>query len=756
MKNHFLLILLLFAGPAAKAQYPVLYGFWGVNGETPEAGVALSNNVLYSTTWEGGAYGYGCIFSVHTDGGHYKKILDFNDTNGGYSTTTLTLIGYKLYGMTGQGGKYKYGSIFSIDTNGVGYKDMYDFNSSTQPGNFMTLSNGHLFGMLGQYQYPAVYSGTIFSIDTNGTGYKTIHTFPAGGYGSQLGGLTQVGGKFYGISGSGGTMGYGSIFSIDANGNNYKDLYDYDSLNGRLAGINSLVVSGSKMYGVSTAGGTYNAGYVFSMDTAGGNYKNIYSITTADGDEYGPIGSLVLSGSTLYGQAVNAIFSIDTSGKGYNALLDLPSAFFTNTSIVLSGNTIYGTSVNAGSIGWGAVFNYKLPKDTVYKVTPIKCYGDSTGAASMVVSFGNPPYTYTWAPNNIVADTIKGLPAGMYTVTATDRNNYQLVDSIKIQPPPPISINNSTVLSACKVNNGVASVSVSGGIPPYIYSWIPGGGSGSMASGLAIGYYTCTITDSLGCTKYENFNIKDSGTLETSINTSNILCHGDSSGTAIANINGGTAPYTYSWTPYGGVNSMANKLAAGTYTVIVTDSNGCKADTFATITQPSLFFIIPHYVLDTQLSSCNGSILVNGHGGTPPYSYYWTGGSTIDSIGNLCPGIYCITATDSFGCIDSTCFNVKLDTTVGINQIIKPFNAIAYPNPSTGVFNFTINDVQYIMNSELSVYNTFGQKIYSKKIFNVHSAFSIDMSEQPSGVYFYKMVSNSGTELANGKLLINK
>ncbi len=756
MKNHFLLILLLFAGLLAKAQYPVLYTLSGTNGETPEAGVAISNNVLYGTTWEGGAYGYGCIFSIHTDGSNYKKILDFNDTNGGYSGTTLNVIGYKLYGMTGQGGKYKYGCIFSIDTNGVGYKDMYDFNSSTQPGNFMTLSNGYLFGMLGQYQYPAVYSEIIFSIDTNGTGYKTIHSFPAGGYGSQSGGLTQAGGKFYGISRSGGTMGYGSIFSIDANGNNYKDLYDCDSLNGRLAGINSLVISGSKMYGVSTSGGTNNVGYVFSMDTAGGNYKNIYSIITKDGNEYYPTGSLVLSGSTLYGQGVNAVFSIDSSGTGYTELLDLPPNVFTNNSIILSGNNIYGTSVNSDNGGWGTVFNYKLPKDTVYKIAPIKCYGDSTGSASMNVSFGNPPYTYTWSPNNIVADTINGLPVGMYTVTARDRNNYQLIDSIKIVQPSPIAINNSTILSACKVNSGVASVSVSGGIPPYMYSWIPSGGSGSMASGLAVGYYTCAITDSLGCIKHESFTIKDSGTLGAIINTSKILCHGDSSATAIANVSGGTGPFTYSWAPYGGVNSMANKLAAGTYTVTVTDSNGCKADTFATITQPSLFFLIPHYVLETQLSNCNGSILVNCQGGTPPYSYYWAGGATTDSIGKLCPGNYCIKATDSLGCIDSTCFIVKLDTTVGINAIIKPFNAIAYPNPSTGVFNFTINDAQYIMNSELSVYSTFGQKIYSKKIFNPHSALSIDISEQPSGVYFYKMISNSGTELANGKLLINK
>jgi len=108
--------------------YIQIIGFDGTNsGSNPQGSLILSGSSLYGLTKQGGAYGYGVIFQINTDGSGYTKILDFDNTNnGGNPEGSLIISGSTLYGMTEQGGAIGYGVIFQINTDGSGFSKLLD------------------------------------------------------------------------------------------------------------------------------------------------------------------------------------------------------------------------------------------------------------------------------------------------------------------------------------------------------------------------------------------------------------------------------------------------------------------------------------------------------------------------------------------------------------------------------------------------------------------------------------------------------
>src|SRR5204862_277516 len=123
-----------------------------------------------------------------------------------------------------------------------------------------------------------------------------------------------------------------------------------------------------------------------------------------------------------------------------------------------------------------------------------------------------------------------------------------------------------------------AIVSVSGGAGSYAYSWAPSGGTNDTATGLSAGTYTVTITDGNNCTTTATATILNSGGPTAIAGViSDESCNGGTTGSATVNASGGTSPYTYLWSPAGGTNATATGLASGTYTVTVTDLNGCSS-----------------------------------------------------------------------------------------------------------------------------------------------------------------------------------
>jgi gliding motility-associated-like protein len=304
--------------------------------------------------------------------------------------------------------------------------------------------------------------------------------------------------------------------------------------------------------------------------------------------------------------------------------------------------------------------------------TNVTCYGLSNGSASITVSGGTAPYTYSWSPSGGNASLASGLSAGNYTVTVTDNVGCSATLTFNITQPNELIASIASITPAdCGVSNGAATITVSGGTAPYAYSWSPSGGSGPSASGLAAGSYVVTVTDQNGCQDTANVLITTIGGPTINVITqNNVSCNGGNDGSITVNASGGTPPYTYSWSPTGGNTATASGLTAGNYTVTVTDNTGCISTQTFTITQPQP--ILPN--ANTTAATCgssNGTITINATGGTGPYTYLLTPGNfTSSSINNLQGGTYTVTITDANNCTYTG--SITVPVTGSLNVDISP------------------------------------------------------------------------------------
>ncbi|MBC5835262.1 SprB repeat-containing protein, partial [Flavobacterium sp. F-408] len=279
--------------------------------------------------------------------------------------------------------------------------------------------------------------------------------------------------------------------------------------------------------------------------------------------------------------------------------------------------------------------------------TSVSCNGGSNGAATVSVSGGIAPYTYSWSPSGGTGATASGLSPGSYTVTITDANSCTATRNFTITQPTAISTATAaqTNVSCNGGSNGSASVTPSGGTPGYTYSWSPSGGTAATATGLSAGTYTVTVTDANSCTATRNFTITQPTSISTATaSQTNVSCNGGSNGSASVTPSGGTPGYTYSWSPSGGTAATATGLSAGTYTVTVTDANSCTATRNFTITQPTS--ISTATAAQTNVScngGSNGSASVTPSGGAGGYTYSWSpSGGTAATATGLSAGTYTV------------------------------------------------------------------------------------------------------------------
>lgn len=228
--------------------------------------------------------------------------------------------------------------------------------------------------------------------------------------------------------------------------------------------------------------------------------------------------------------------------------------------------------------------------------------------------------------------------------------------------------------------NGSATVIPASGATPFTYSW-SNGQTAAATTGLCAGLYSVTVTDAAGCTAVDTITILQPPQVIPNITSSTgQICKGGSA-TLTSNPTGGVSPFTYSWSPTAGLScascqsTTATPTIATTYSLLVTDKNGCTgASTYSIGLHPS-----PVANLNSLHASCNG--LCNGGiqpvniAGSPPFTFSWQpGGQTTSAISNLCPNTYSVTITDSKGC-----------SAISIDTILQPpvLTSTAIPTTSS-------------------------------------------------------------------------
>lgn len=309
--------------------------------------------------------------------------------------------------------------------------------------------------------------------------------------------------------------------------------------------------------------------------------------------------------------------------------------------------------------------------------TNVACNGQSTGSATVSASGGTAPYTYTWSPGNLNGATQSNLAAGSYTVTASDAANCSSNVTVTITAPSALTTNTSTTPANCGIANGSATVQAQGGTSPYTYAWSPSGGNAATANNLNSGAYTVLVTDASGCTKTNNVNVPaNGGPTLTIANQTNVGCSGAPTGSATITVQGGTAPYTYAWSPTGGNTASASNLSAGTYTLSVTDASNCVVSISVTITAANGPSVTIGNVTNVSCQGANnGSATANASGGTAPYSYAWSpSGGNAATASNLSAGTYTVTVTDASACTSTATTTISAGNSINLVETITPEN----------------------------------------------------------------------------------
>ncbi|ANE53219.1 hypothetical protein [Flavisolibacter tropicus] len=320
--------------------------------------------------------------------------------------------------------------------------------------------------------------------------------------------------------------------------------------------------------------------------------------------------------------------------------------------------------------------------------TDVKCFGQSTGGVSVSVSGGTGTYTYLWN-NGATTKDLTNVAAGTYTLTITDANGCSTTTTQTVnQPAAALAATSSKTDVKCfGQSTGGVSVSVSGGTGTYTYLWNNGATTKDLTN-VAAGTYTLTITDANGCstTTTQTVNQPAAALAATSSKT-DVKCFGQSTGGVSVSVSGGTGTYTYLWNNGATTKDLTN-VAAGTYTLTITDANGCSTTTTQTVNQPAAALSVT--AINSNSPVCSGNVLTltsSGTGGTNPYSYNWSGPNgfsstsqnpSISNVQTSATGTYTVIITDANGC------TATASTSVAINQTVIPSVSIA-ANPGNNI-----------------------------------------------------------------------
>jgi gliding motility-associated-like protein len=334
--------------------------------------------------------------------------------------------------------------------------------------------------------------------------------------------------------------------------------------------------------------------------------------------------------------------------------------------------------------------------------TNVSCNGGSNGTATVNITGGTPNYSITWSPSGGTSTTATGLAVGTYTVNISDGNNCPSSQTVTITQPTALTVATSSTATGCTGSTGTATATPSGGSGTnYTYLWSDAAAqTTATATGLAAGPYTVTVTDSLGCIQTTTVNVTGAAPFTVALSTNtNASCFGAADGSASFNVSG-AGPYNYSWSPAGGTTPTASNLAAGSYTITVTDPvNNCVQSSTVTITQPAAIIATATSANISCNGGNNGSATVNANGGTGGLTYSWSpAGGTNATASGLTAGSYTVTVTDANGCDTTasvtltqpavlTASSSIIDATCSVNT----GSATVLPSGGTGPYSYTWN-----------------------------------------------------------------
>ncbi|TVR79205.1 MAG: hypothetical protein EA412_06865 [Chitinophagaceae bacterium] len=373
--------------------------------------------------------------------------------------------------------------------------------------------------------------------------------------------------------------------------------------------------------------------------------------------------------------------------------------------------------------------------ETLTNIEAVSCNGGNDGQISVNVSGGTSPFNYNWSDGNN-SSTAVNLTAGNYSLTVVDENNCEFSTNYTVPEPDEIAlVQNVTPVSCKDGDDGIALLDVSGGTPGYEIFW-PQGDTGVLATGLTAGTYDVLITDMNGCEETYTVEVSELDELIVSLLSEDISCFGYNDGSLTASVDGGTAPYIYNWDNSNIDNPNLSDLEAGSYSLTVTDLNGCESEISVQINEPDALVVS---VSDDQVIQLGESVdlVVEPQGGNSPFTFVWSPDESIQdpsqSTVTASPEItttYTVTVTDANGCSFMDKILVIVDAV--LYDFPNAFNPNGYNN------DFFVLTSPLVQIKSFQVFNRWGKLLYDNASSGWDGMYQGEL--QPMDTYVYQAV----------------
>ena len=446
------------------------------------------------------------------------------------------------------------------------------------------------------------------------------------------------------------------------------------------------------------------------------------------------IDSFFTTNNSCFGDQLGSVSVNASGGTGLLQFNWSDSNGFTSTNqdiFNLAAGTYNLNITDENNCSLDTIFKINQPDSLIISSSTqdVSCFNFSDGIIDLMIFGGVEPYVTSW--NTIISDStyVDSLSIGNYIYLVTDSNNCFVTDTILIEQPDQIVIDDVVQDVLCHgYSSGSIDLTVSGGTPSYVFEWSNSESSEDLDE-ISAGTYSLLLTDANNCKQNRTFTISEPQfPITSNINGNDVLCNGDNTGSALLSITGGTQPYQYVWSNAENTLQIFN-LTADTYEVSIVDDNGCDTTNSITITQNDIITINSQVEDVRCFGEANGEInILSTNGGVLPFTYLYSNGETTEDI-VVAEGDYSLTITDAVNC--TYFFNFTVEEPDALSSTISQIDIDCFGN-NNGSIDFEPSG---------------GTQPYNYLWSNNET--TQDISGLSSGTYFVDLIDDNGCSLSN-------
>lgn len=457
--------------------------------------------------------------------------------------------------------------------------------------------------------------------------------------------------------------------------------------------------------------------YVWSNGDSTSNLSNVvagtYSVTVTDANGCTGAATYTINEPTAIAASLDSMFNVSCHGLSdggvyvsvtggvspytyswSNAattedLMNVPAGTYTGTVTDANGCTLVSPQI--------PVTEPDALVITFDEVNDVSCNGNGDGGVNITVSGGTTPYVFAWS-NAATTEDLTGVAGGNYSVAVTDSNGCSLSSSqVAVSEPDVLTLTADSVTdNTCfGASQGAIYVTAAGGTTPYSFAWSNGAATEDLMQAAA-GGYSVSLTDANGCTvaAVSDTVAEPAQIIATTDTVIGVTCAGAADGGISISATGGTGMLSFAWSN-ADTTSQITGLNGGAYDVTVSDQNGCTVTLTNTVAEPdSLSPDLDALTNVACFGDSTGGVAISVAGGTPPYTFMWSNGSTNEDLSNVPAGNYTGTITDANGCV----------FTSPVVPVSEPSSALAATSVATNWTDVTVGAIDVTVTGGTSPY----------------------------------------------------